>query len=87
MELEMVRFTILPPETQITEKMNLNLHGKTAIVCGSTQGIGRAIAIELASLGANIVLFARNAEAMAGSSTLFQCLFERLSQALVYQTQ
>jgi 3-oxoacyl-[acyl-carrier protein] reductase len=66
MELEMVRFTILPPETQITEKMNLNLHGKTAIVCGSTQGIGRAIAIELASLGANIVLFARNAEAMAG---------------------
>ena len=40
--------------------MNLSLKGKTAIVCGSTQGIGKATAIELASLGANIVLVARN---------------------------
>ncbi len=30
------------------------------MVCGSTQGIGKAIAIELASLGAGITLFARN---------------------------
>ncbi|MDC3260094.1 short-chain dehydrogenase, partial [bacterium] len=28
--------------------MDLNLKGKTAIVCGSTQGIGKAIAIQLA---------------------------------------
>ncbi len=42
--------------------MNLNLEGKTAVVCGSSQGIGQAIAIELAEMGANIVLFARNAE-------------------------
>ena len=40
--------------------MNLNLKGKTALVCGSTQGIGKASAIELALLGANIVLLARN---------------------------
>lgn len=40
--------------------MNLNLTGKTALVCGSTQGIGKAIAMELASMGANIVLMARN---------------------------
>jgi 3-oxoacyl-[acyl-carrier protein] reductase len=40
--------------------MNLSLKGKTAIVCGSTQGIGKATAIELATLGANIVLVARN---------------------------
>jgi 3-oxoacyl-[acyl-carrier protein] reductase len=40
--------------------MNLNLTQKTAIVCGSTQGIGRATAIELALLGANITLMARN---------------------------
>jgi len=40
--------------------MNLDLTGKTALVCGSTQGIGRAIAMELASMGANIVLLARN---------------------------
>ena len=40
--------------------MNLNLKGKCALVCGSSQGMGKAIAIQLASQGANIVLFARN---------------------------
>ena len=40
--------------------MNLDLSGKTAIVGGSTQGIGKAAAMELASMGANIVLLARN---------------------------
>jgi 3-oxoacyl-[acyl-carrier protein] reductase len=40
--------------------MNLNLTGKTALVCGSTQGLGYASAVELALLGANIVLMARN---------------------------
>ena len=42
--------------------MNLDLTGKNAIICGSTQGIGKAIAIELALLGANIVLIARSKE-------------------------
>lgn len=42
--------------------MNLDLTGKNAIVCGSTQGIGKAIALELANLGANIILIARNQE-------------------------
>ncbi len=40
--------------------MNLNLKGKTAVVCGSTQGLGYASAVELALLGANVVLIARN---------------------------
>jgi 3-oxoacyl-[acyl-carrier protein] reductase len=40
--------------------MNLSLEGKNAIVCGSTQGIGLAIAEELAMLGANCTLIARN---------------------------
>ncbi len=40
--------------------MNLDLKGKTALVCGSTQGLGLASAVELALLGANIVLMARN---------------------------
>ena len=42
--------------------MNLDLTGKTAVVCGSTQGLGYASAVELALLGANIVLLARNEE-------------------------
>ena len=42
--------------------MNLDLTGKTAVVCGSTQGIGKAAAMELAGLGANIILVARNEE-------------------------
>ncbi len=42
--------------------MDLNLTGKTAIVAGSTQGIGKASAIELAQLGANVILLARNEE-------------------------
>ena len=42
--------------------MNLDLSGKTALVCGSTQGIGYAAAVELALLGASVVLMARNEE-------------------------
>jgi 3-oxoacyl-[acyl-carrier protein] reductase len=40
--------------------MDLDLSGKRAVVCGSTQGIGKASAIELALLGASITLVARN---------------------------
>jgi 3-oxoacyl-[acyl-carrier protein] reductase len=42
--------------------MNLDLTGKTAVVCGSTQGLGYASAAELALLGASVVLVARNEE-------------------------
>ena len=40
--------------------MNIDLTGKRAIVCGSTQGIGRASAMILAQMGAGITLIARN---------------------------
>ena len=40
--------------------MNLDLTDKYAIVCGSTQGLGFASAIELALMGANVTLVARN---------------------------
>ncbi len=42
--------------------MNIDLKGKRAIVCGSTQGIGKACAYEIAALGASITLVARNEE-------------------------
>lgn len=44
--------------------MNLSLDGKNAVICGSTQGIGLAIAEELALLGANCTLMARNEEVL-----------------------
>ncbi len=45
--------------------MDLNLSGKNALVCGSSKGIGKAAAIELAELGANITLVARSASVMS----------------------
>lgn len=42
--------------------MNLNLKNKNALVCGSTQGIGKATAMLLAAEGANVTLLARNKE-------------------------
>jgi 3-oxoacyl-[acyl-carrier protein] reductase len=42
--------------------MNLNLKNKNALVCGSTQGIGKATAILLAEEGVNVTLIARNEE-------------------------
>lgn len=44
--------------------MNNTLSGKRAVVCGSTQGIGRACAEALAAQGASILLVARHAEAL-----------------------
>jgi 3-oxoacyl-[acyl-carrier protein] reductase len=40
--------------------MELSLKQKHALVCGSTQGIGKASAIELAQLGATVTLLARD---------------------------
>ena len=40
--------------------MIIDLKDKNALVCGSTDGIGKAIAVELATAGANVTLFARN---------------------------
>ncbi|MGE0568030.1 MAG: SDR family oxidoreductase [Bacteroidia bacterium] len=44
--------------------IDFSLKGKRAIVCGSTQGIGKATAIALADLGCNVTLFARNEDSL-----------------------
>jgi len=63
--------------------MNLNLTDKTALVCGSTQGLGLASAIELAQLGANIVLMARNEEKLQKVLTLLDTAKGQQHQYLV----
>lgn len=40
--------------------MHIDLKNKNALVCGSTQGIGKASAIALAEAGANVTVVARN---------------------------
>lgn len=54
-------------------RMDLNLKGKNAWVCGSTQGIGKAAAIELAQLGANVTLIARNEERLKSALAELEC--------------
>jgi len=44
--------------------MDLSLTGKRALVCGSTQGIGKASAMALAAMGASVVLVARNEDSL-----------------------
>lgn len=50
--------------TQTISSMNINLRGKNALVCGGSKGIGKAAAIQLAALGANVTLVSRSAEIM-----------------------
>ena len=45
--------------------MNISLEGRHALVCGGSGGIGFAAAKELASLGAQVTLLARNAEKLS----------------------
>ncbi len=45
--------------------MQLSLKGKNALVCGSSKGIGKATAIELALLGANVTLVSRSPQVLS----------------------
>ncbi|MGH8126312.1 MAG: SDR family oxidoreductase [Rhodanobacteraceae bacterium] len=44
--------------------MDLDLTGRHALVCGGSQGIGRACAVELAKLGANVTALARRGDVL-----------------------
>lgn len=51
--------------TTLAEKLELT--GKRALVCGASQGIGKAAAMALAQQGASILLLARSADALAAT--------------------
>jgi 3-oxoacyl-[acyl-carrier protein] reductase len=63
--------------------MNLSLEGKNAVICGSTQGIGLAIAEELALLGANCTLIARNEEGLQSAVQSLDIALRQQHQWLV----
>ncbi|MEW6663853.1 MAG: SDR family oxidoreductase [Thermodesulfobacteriota bacterium] len=44
--------------------MELHLEGKVVVISGASKGIGRAVALGFAREGANLVLYARNGEAL-----------------------
>ena len=47
--------------------MDLDLRGKHALVCGGSEGIGRAAAQELAAMGANVTVLARREGALGAT--------------------
>ena len=53
--------------------MDLDLTGKHALVCGGSEGIGRATALELAQLGANVTLLARREDALREAVATLPC--------------
>ncbi|MGK2862765.1 MAG: SDR family oxidoreductase [Chitinophagaceae bacterium] len=65
------------------DNMNLSLEGKNAVICGSTQGIGLAIAEELALLGANCTLIARNEKSLKEAEQILDIALRQQHNYLV----
>lgn len=53
--------------------MKISLKNKTALIGGSTQGLGKAIAIQLAQCGANVIVMARNEEKLKAVVSELSC--------------
>ncbi|ALU90028.1 SDR family oxidoreductase [Herbaspirillum rubrisubalbicans] len=49
--------------------MDLGIKGKTALVCASSKGLGRACALSLAREGVHVTMLARGAEALEAAAT------------------
>jgi 3-oxoacyl-[acyl-carrier protein] reductase len=55
----------------LTRVMDLQLTGKTALVTGASQGIGRAISKGLAQEGVHVAIVARPQESARGARQFF----------------
>ena len=63
--------------------MKINLEGKKALVGASTQGLGKAIALQLASCGASVTLMARNEEKLKAIITELDSTFNQKHDYIV----
>jgi 3-oxoacyl-[acyl-carrier protein] reductase len=63
--------------------MHIDLKNKNAIVCGSTQGIGKASAMALANAGASITLVARNEASLKTVASELPTAFGQTHQYVV----
>jgi len=59
--------------------MNLNLSGKNALVCGGSKGIGKATAMELALLGANVTIVSRTADELSDTVNELEVVVDKQS--------
>ena len=57
--------------------MDLGLHGRSALVCASSKGLGRGCAFALAREGARVTLVARGAEALERTAADIRAAFAR----------
>lgn len=57
--------------------MDISLEGKTALVSGSSQGIGKATALQMAGLGARVILLSRNESKLRGVLDELNAVSER----------
>ena len=77
--------------------MNQELQGKTAVISGASRGLGRAAALELAQLGAHVVVLARRLDPLAqvaesirgsgGAATAISCDVADSAQAQAAASQ
>jgi 3-oxoacyl-[acyl-carrier protein] reductase len=62
--------------------LDLGIAGRTALVCGSSQGLGRACAMALAAAGAEVVLNGRTADTLAAAAAELEAITGRPARSV-----
>ena len=65
------------------DKLTTSLKGKNALICGSTAGIGKSVALEFAQMGVNVTLFSRNEDKLKLVIESMDCLDNQKHRLLV----